>query len=328
MGDNSLPTFFHVQQAANLLKGVVYRTPIVGSSHLDEGCGGRVFAKCENLQRTGSFKFRGAYYALSRKEAGRHFKAVVALSSGNHAQGIALAGRLLGYPVCIVMPEPVNPFKRARVEECGANVTIVRTRAEGEGCVQELVEAHQGLFIHPFNDPDVIAGQGTATLEMVQEETQIDVVLAPLGGGGLLSGACLAAHGLNPHIRVYGCEPARALDALLSLREGRILMPHPVDTMAEGLRTSLGDITLSILQDHLQDVFVVEEEEIIPAMKMAFEQMKMVIEPSSAVALAPILRGEPALRGKRVGVVLSGGNISMSDVCSMMGEGCERSSQG
>ncbi len=319
MGDNSLPTFFHVQQAANLLNGVVYPTPVLGSSYLDEQCGGCVFAKCENLQRTGAFKFRGAYYAVSRKEAVTPFKAVVTLSSGNHAQGIALASRLLGYPAYIVMPDPVNPFKRAKVEEFGVNVRIVRTRAEGEELAQELVHAHQGVFIHPFNDCDVIAGQGTAILEFLQEVPQLDVVLAPLGGGGLLSGACLAAHGLNPLIRVYGCEPARALDALLSLREGRILMPHTVDTMAEGLRTSLGNLTLSILQDHLQDVFVVEEEEIIPAMKMAFEQMKMVIEPSSAVALAPILRGEPALCGKRVGVVLSGGNISMSDVCSMMG---------
>ena len=279
-----------------------------------------MLAKCENLQRTGAFKFRGAYYALSRKEAVAPFKAVVTLSSGNHAQGIALASRLLGYPAYIVMPEPVNPFKRARVEEFGAIVSIVGTRAKGEELAQELVCAHQGVFIHPFNDPDVIAGQGTAILELLQAvPEEIDVVLAPLGGGGLLSGACLAAHGLNPHIQVYGCEPARALDALLSLREGRILMPHPVDTMAEGLRTSLGDVTLSILQDHLQDVFVVEEEEIIPAMRIAFERMKMVIEPSSAVALAPILRGEPALRGKRVGVVLSGGNISLADVCSMMG---------
>ncbi|MDH4193212.1 MAG: threonine/serine dehydratase [Nitrospirota bacterium] len=318
MGD-FLPTFSHVQQAATVLNGVVSRTPVLDSSYLDEQCGGGVLVKCENLQRTGAFKFRGAYYALSRKEAVAPFKAVVTLSSGNHAQGIALAGRLLGYPAYIVMPEPVNPFKRERVEEFGASVRIVRTRAEGEVLAQELVHVHQGVFIHPFNDPDVIAGQGTAILELLQAEPEIDVVLAPLGGGGLLSGACLAAHGLNPHIQVYGCEPARALDALLSLREGRILLPHPVDTMAEGLRTSLGEVTLSILQDHLQDVFVVEEEEIIPAMRIAFERMKMVIEPSSAVALAPILRGEPALRGKRVGVVLSGGNISMSDVCSMMG---------
>jgi len=318
MGD-FLPTFSHVQQAATVLNGVVSHTPVLDSSYLDEQCGGSVLAKCENLQRTGAFKFRGAYYAISRKEAVAPFKAVVTLSSGNHAQGIALAGRLLGYPAFIVMPEPVNPFKRGRVEEFGASVRIVGTRAEGEALAQELVHAHQGIFIHPFNDPDVIAGQGTAILELLQAEPEIDVLLAPLGGGGLLSGACLAAHGLNPHIQVYGCEPARALDALLSLREGRILMPHPVDTMAEGLRTSLGDVTLSILQDHLHDVFVVEEEEIIPAMRIAFERMKMVIEPSSAVALAPILRGEPVLRGKRVGVVLSGGNISMSDVCSMMG---------
>lgn len=325
MGD-FLPTFFHVQQAAVVLNGVVCRTPVLGAYYLDEQCGGSVLAKCENLQRTGAFKFRGAYYAISRKEAVAPFKSVVTISSGNHAQGLALAGRLLGYPAYIVMPEPVNPFKRVRVEEFGAIVRIVGTRAEGEELAQELVHAHQGVFIHPFNDPDVIAGQGTAILELLEGEPQLDVVLAPLGGGGLLSGACLAAHGLNPRIQVYGCEPARALDALLSLREGRILMPHPVDTMAEGLRTSLGDVTLSILQDHLQDVFVVEEEEIIPAMRIAFERMKMVIEPSSAVALAPILRGEPALSGKRVGVVLSGGNISMSDACSMM-EGCERSTQ-
>lgn len=261
MGD-ILPTFSHVQQAATVLNGVALHTPVLGSAYLDEQCGGSVLAKCENLQRTGAFKFRGAYHAISRKEALIPFKAVVTVSSGNHAQGLALASRLLGYPGYIVMPEPVNPFKRARVEEFGGMVRTVATRAEGEELAQELVRVHQGVFIHPFNDPDVIAGQGTAILELLQAEPQLDVVLAPLGGGGLLSGACLAAHGLNPHIQVYGCEPARALDALLSLREGRILIPHPVDTMADGLRTSLGDVTISILQDHLQDVFVVEEEEI------------------------------------------------------------------
>jgi len=317
---SSLPTFSHVQQASKILEGVAYHTPVLRSSFLDDRCGGTVFLKCENFQRTGAFKFRGAYHALACKESFAPFHQVVTVSSGNHAQGLALASQLLGYPAHIVMPEPVNAFKRTRVEEWGATVTVAPTRQKGQELAQELVWRQRGLFIHPFNDADVIAGQGTATWELLQTEPALDAILAPVGGGGLLSGACLAAHGVNPASKVYGCEPARALDARLSLQQGYVVKPDPADTIAEGLRTSLGELTFGILRDHVEEIFVVEEEEILATMKMAFERLHLVLEPSSAVALAPILRGESVLTNKRVGVILSGGNIGLSDFFSLTGK--------
>ncbi len=314
-----LPTFLHVQRAAKILDGIVYQTPVLRSSYLDELCGGTVFLKCENLQRTGAFKFRGAYHGLACKESSAPFHQVVTVSSGNHAQGLALASQLLGYSAHIVMPEPVNVFKRMRVEELKGTVTVRSTRQEAQEFAQDLVWRKRGLFIHPFNDADVIAGQGTATLELLQAEPTLDVILAPVGGGGLLSGACLAAHGLHSAIKVYGCEPARAMDACLSLQQGMIVRPDPADTIADGLRTSLGECTFGVLQDHVEEIFVVEEEEIISAMKIAFERLHLVLEPSAAVALVPLLRGEPALVKKRVGALLSGGNISLPDFFSLTG---------
>lgn len=316
---SSLPTFSHVQQAVKILEGVVYWTPVLRSSFLNERCCGTVFLKCEDLQRTGTFKFRGAYHALVRKETTMPFHQVVTVSSGNHAQGLALASQLLGYSAHIVMPEPVNAFKRGCVEELGATVTVRPTRQDAQEFAQDLVWRQRGLFIHPFNDADVIAGQGTATWELLQTESALDVILAPVGGGGLLSGACLAAHGVNSAIKVYGCEPAQALDARLSLQQGYVVQPDPADTMAEGLRTSLGELTFGVLRDHVEEVFVVEEEEILAAMKLAFERLHLVLEPSSAVVLAPILRGESVLANKRVGVILSGGNISLPDFFSLTG---------
>jgi threonine dehydratase len=317
---SSLPTFSHVQQAAKILEGVAYVTPVLRSSFLDERCGGTVFLKCENLQRTGAFKFRGAYHALVRNETTAPFHQVVTVSSGNHAQGLALASQLLGYSAHIVMPEPVNAFKRTRIEELGAIVTVRPTRQDAQKFAQDLVWRQRGLFIHPFNDADVIAGQGTATWELLQAEPALDVILAPVGGGGLLSGACLAAHGVNSGIKVYGCEPRQALDARPSLQQGYVVQPDPADTIAEGLRTSLGECTFGVLRDHVEEFFVVEEEEILQAMKMAFERLHLVLEPSSAIALAPLLRGESVLANKRVGVILSGGNISLPDFFSLTGQ--------
>lgn len=313
---SSLPTFAHVQQAAKILEGIAYRTPVLRSSFLDDRSGGSVFLKCENVQRTGAFKFRGAYHALVRKETTAPFHQVVTVSSGNHAQGLALASQLLGYSAHIVMPEPVNGFKRKRVEEIGAMVTVRATRQEAQEFAQEVVWRQRGLFIHPFNDADVIAGQGSAALELLQTEPALEVILAPVGGGGLLAGACLAAHGISPAIKIYGCEPAHALDASLSLQHGYVVQPASTDTMADGLRTSLGECTFGVLRDHVEDIFVVEEEEIVAAMKMAFERLHLVLEPSGAVAIAPILRGESVLTNKRVGVILSGGNISLPDFFS------------
>ena len=305
----ALPTFHDVERAAARLKGIARETPIQTSRRLDAHSHATVFLKCENFQRVGAFKFRGAYNAVAHRSSA---KPVVALSSGNHAQGIALACLLTGREAHLVMPEPVNPIKRAAVRDYGGIVHVPADPREAESFSQDLVRELQGEWIEAFNDPDVIAGQGTAALELLGHVPDLDVLLGPIGGGGLVSGTCLAAHGLNPGIQVYACEPAGALDALYSVRENRIVPQEHPQTIAEGLRTSVGTLTLPILRDHLAGFFVVEEREILTAMRFIYERMKLVIEPASAVAVAPLLRQEPALQGKRVGVIISGGNVDLS----------------
>ena len=302
-------TFADVQRAATVLTGVVNHTPVHTSRQLDETAKATVFLKCENFQRVGAFKFRGAYNAVAHRQSS---KPVVALSSGNHAQGIALACLLLGKEAHLVMPEPVNPIKRAAVQEYGGIVHIPADPRDAESFSRDLVRELQGEWIEAFNDPDVIAGQGTAALELLAQVEQLDVLLGPIGGGGLLSGTCLAAHGLNPKIQVYACEPAGALDAMYSVKENRIVPQEDPHTIAEGLRTSVGTLTLPILREHLAGFFVVEEQEIVNAMRYVYERMKLVIEPAGAVAVAPLLRQEPALHNKRVGVIISGGNVDLS----------------
>jgi len=310
-------TYSDVLQAQSILKGVVRRTPVLTSHFLNSTSDARIFLKCENFQRVGAFKFRGAYYAVTRLELPDNQVPIIALSSGNHAQGVALSCQLHRLHAILVMPVPLNPFKLAAVQGYGATVHQVATRLEGEQMIHDLMVQTHGRFVHAFNDPHVIAGQGTATLELLESHPDLDVLLAPIGGGGLLSGTCLAAHGVNPAIKVYACEPALALDAIHSIQENRIVSPSRTDTVAEGLRTSLGDLTLAILRKHLEGFFIVEEHEIVHAMQVAFERLKIVIEPSSAVALAPVLRGESALQGKRVGIIVTGGNIDLLQFCEL-----------
>jgi len=305
-----LPTFADVQRAATLLIDVVHNTPIHTSRQLNALSQATVFLKCENFQRVGAFKFRGAYNAVANCQGN---DPVIAVSSGNHAQGIALACQILGREAHLVMPKPVNPLKMAAVKGYGGLVYAPDSREEGEQCGMDLAEKLHGTVIPAFNDHFVIAGQGTAALELVQQVPEMDVLLGPIGGGGLMSGTCLAAHGVNPNLKVYACEPAGALDAIYSVQDNRVEpQPNP-QTIAEGLRTSVGDLTLAVLRDHLAGFFVVEEQEIVEAMRFVYERMKLVIEPSSAVAMALLLRQEPDLVGKRVGVIISGGNVDLTE---------------
>jgi threonine dehydratase len=310
-----------IQQAAEVLQGVAQVTPVVTSHELDERAGASVFLKCENFQRVGAFKFRGAYHAISRLAQTKHDSSVVTVSSGNHAQGVALACRLLGFEAHVVMPQPINAFKRQAVAAHGAAIYVEHDRVQAEERATALVTEKKGAFIHPFNDPHVIAGQGTVALELLTQTGGVDAVLGPVGGGGLLSGVSIGLHGAAPDTKIYACEPAGALDAVYSVRENRIVPMTAPATIADGLRTSLGDLTLPILRDHLEGFFVVDEQEIVEAMRYAFERLKMVIEPSSAVALAPLLRGEPALRGKRVGVILTGGNVDARTLLATVRDG-------
>jgi threonine dehydratase len=304
-----LPTYQDVQRAAALLTGIVYHTPIHSSRQLNNVSKAMVFLKCENFQRVGAFKFRGAYNAVANLKSG---KPVVALSSGNHAQGIALACQLLGKEAHLVMPEPVNPVKRVAVQGYGGIVHTPGDSQSVDSFSQDLARDLGAEWIEAFNDPYVIAGQGTAALELLSQVADLDVIMGPIGGGGLMSGTCLAAHAMNPKVQIYACEPAGALDAMYSVKENRIVPQENPHTIAEGLRTSVGTLTLPILREHLSGFFVVEEEEIVKAMQFIYERMKLVIEPASAVAIAPLLRQEPALKNKRVGVIISGGNVDLS----------------
>jgi len=286
---------------------------VTASRVLDDTSGARVFLKCENLQRVGAFKFRGAYHAVSHWAATSPSRTFATVSSGNHAQGLALACRLLGCQSHVVMPAGSSPIKRQAVQSYGATVHEAADRAEANELLDRLAQSLPAVVVHPFNDPFVIAGQGTIMLELLEQVDDLDAVLAPIGGGGLLSGLCLAAEVLRPTLEIYACEPAGALDAIESVRQNRIVpMPNP-DTIADGLRTSLGDMTLPILHRRLAGFFVVKEEEIPKAMRFAFERLKLGIEPSSAVALAPLLRQETRLIGKRVAVILTGGNVDLSE---------------
>jgi threonine dehydratase len=312
-------TLADIRAAAETIGPVAHVTPVMTSRQLDGRAASTVFLKCENFQRVGAFKFRGAYNAIARLSRDQDRRPVVTLSSGNHAQGVALACRLLGRLAHVVMHGAVNPLKRAAVLEYGATIHDAKDRQEGERMLADLLARVSGVHVHAFNDPLVIAGQGTAMLEFLSSVPDLDIVLAPIGGGGLLSGTCIAGHGMNAGLRVYACEPTGALDALHSVRDNRVVpMPDP-HTIADGLRTSVGDVTLPILRQHLAGFFTVEEHEIVEAMRFACERLKIVIEPSSAVALAPLLRQEAALRGKKVGVILTGGNVDLSAFFNTLG---------
>jgi threonine dehydratase len=279
-----------------------------------------VFLKCENLQRTGAFKFRGAYNALSQILAAGKFSSVATISSGNHGQGLALAASLLGMSAHVVMPRPFARSKRDAILAYGGTVIVAGDRGVAEEKIGAVLEQQQAAYIHPFNDPQVIAGQGTVMLELMEQVAELDVLLAPVGGGGLLSGLCIAGHHLHPNLTILACEPEGAMDVAEAIRTNRVVPMTNPRTIADGLRTSLGTETLPILRTHLEGVLTVTEPEILTAMRFSHERLKLVIEPSSAVALAPFLRQEPALIGKRVGVVITGGNVDLDALGKLFGQ--------
>jgi threonine dehydratase len=301
-----------IRQAAERLAPWVHRTPVLTSRTLDERCGGSVFLKCENFQRVGAFKFRGAMNALLQLDEAGRSAGVVTHSSGNHAQALALAGKLLGVPVTIVMPRTAPAVKRAATEGYGARiVTCEPTLASRESTVADEIERHGLTLIHPFNDWRIIAGQGTAAWELLDQAGPLDLVLCPVGGGGLLSGTALAVKGRSPFTRIVGAEPKAADDACRSLQSGTILPANDPKTIADGLRTSLGPKTFAVIRRHVDDIVTTTEAEIIDALRFVWERLKIVIEPSSAVPVAPVLTGKVPVTGLRVGIILSGGNIDV-----------------
>jgi threonine dehydratase len=309
------PAFEDVLAARDRLAGVANRTPVLTSRTLDSMAGAHVFFKCENFQRVGAFKFRGAFNAVASLDDAAAARGVVAHSSGNHAAAVALAARIRGIAATIVVPRDAARAKVANVERYGGRVVFSEpTVASREAIAARIVEETGGEFIHPSNDARVIAGQGTAALELVHEIRELDAIVTPVSGGGLLGGTALAAHGINPRIRVFGAEPSGADDAMRSLAAGQILKPENPRTICDGLRSHLGASTFPIIREHVEKIITVPDEETARAMRLVWEVLKVLVEPSSAIALAAVLSSPEEFRGRRVGVIFSGGNVDLDQL--------------
>jgi threonine dehydratase/serine racemase len=307
-------TLDDVRAAADRIRPYAHRTPVVTCATLDAIAGRSLFLKCENLQKVGAFKFRGACNAVMKLPPDVAARGVATHSSGNHAQGLALAARLRGIPAHIVMPVTSAAIKRCAVEGYGARVVPCEPNLESRETTAAAVVAETGAtLVPPFDHPDVIAGQGTMALELLEDVSDLDAIVAPIGGGGMISGVTLAATSLKPGIRVIGAEPAGADDAARSKAAGRFIPQTAPRTIADGLLTSLGQLTWPVVRDLVERVVTVEDAEIVAAMRLVWERTKMIVEPSSAVAVAAVLssgfRGLPGIA--RVGVVLSGGNVDL-----------------
>jgi threonine dehydratase len=308
----ALPDLETIRSASRRISPRIHRTSVITSASLDQIAGARLFFKCENLQKTGSFKIRGAtnaVFSLTDEEAKN---GVAAPSSGNHAAALSQAARWRGIPAYIVMPSNSSAAKKRAVESYGGIITECEPNIPSrEAVTAALLERTGAHLVHPYNDVRVIAGQGTATLEFLEEIPDLDVVISPVSGGGLLSGTAIAAKSLRPGIRVIGGEPRNADDASRSLASGSIAPAAQTETMADGLRAVLCPLTFSILRERLDEVSLVTEEEIVQAMLLLWERTKLVVEPSGAVAAAPALFRKISSPGKKIGIILSGGNLDL-----------------
>lgn len=316
------PDWQAILDAHERIRTRIHRTPVLTSRSLNARTDTQLFFKCENLQKTGSFKIRGATNAIFSLSAEEALRGVVTHSSGNHAAAVACAAGWRGVPAWIVMPRNAPAVKCRAVESYGGKITFCEPNVTSRSETAARIQADTGaVMVHPYDDDRIIAGQATAAKELLEDVPDLDAVLAPVSGGGLLSGTCLGAKGLRPDVRVYGCEPERANDAYRSLTTGKLQSLETSDTIADGLRASLAPRTFAILRKKADGILLVSEEEIVATMKLVWERLKTVIEPSSAVALAPVLR-ESALKelgfdhgygegGPRIGVILSGGNVEL-----------------
>jgi threonine dehydratase len=306
------PTLADIRQAAARLKPYAHRTPVLTCTNLNQVVDAEIFCKCENFQKVGAFKFRGACNAVFALSDATAQRGVATHSSGNHAAALALAARLRGIMAHIVMPRNAPEVKKAAVAGYGGRIVFCEpTLAAREAMLASVVQETGATFIAPYNDPQVIAGQGTAALELCEDVVGLDVVLAPVGGGGLVSGTAIAMAGLSPTTRVIATEPAGADDAYRSLQAGTILPSVHPQTIADGLLTSLGELTFAIIQRHVAQIVTVSEEAIISAMRHVWERMKIVIEPSAAVPIGALLEKRLDLSGQRIGIILSGGNVDL-----------------
>jgi threonine dehydratase len=310
----ALPTYDDVVAAAARIAGHAHRTPILTSRTADAELGARLAFKCENLQRMGAFKFRGAFNALSRFDERQRRAGVVAFSSGNHAQAVSLAASLLGMPAVIVMPHDAPAAKVAATKGYGGDVVVYdRYREDREAIGRKLAEERGMTLIPPYDHADIIAGQGTAVKELIEEVGELDALFVPLGGGGLLAGSALAARALSPRCRIHGVEPEAGNDGQQSFRSGRIVTIATPRTIADGAQTlHLGELTFPILRRDVDDVLTATDAELVDAMRFFAERMKIVVEPTGTLGFAAARRMARELKGQRVGVLVSGGNVDLA----------------
>ena len=307
------PTIQDVREAAERIQPYVHRTPVLTCSTLNEMCDAEIFFKCENFQKVGAFKIRGATNAVFSLGEEQASKGVATHSSGNHGAALALASRWRGIKAYVVMPGNAPFVKKDAVARYGAEIIFCKpTVKDREEKLAEVLERTGAALIHPYNDHRVIAGQGTAALELCDEIKKLDVVMAPVGGGGLLSGTAITVNALSPKTHVIAAEPERADDAHRSFHAGKIIPIDNPNTIADGLRTSLGDLTFPIIKKYVQNIMTVSEEGIVAAMRTTWERMKIIVEPSASVPLGVLLTKPPEFSGKRIGVILSGGNLDLS----------------
>ena len=314
-------TFDGVRAAAQRLVGQAHHTPIATSRTLDDLVGAQVFCKCENLQRGGAFKFRGAFNAISQLSGEQRSCGVVSFSSGNHAQAVALVSKLLGVPAVIVMPNDAPAIKLTATRGYGAEVVLYdRVEQKREVIAKQIAEERGLTLVPPFDHPHIIAGQGTVAMELLTDVPDLDVLIVPIGGGGLISGCCIAAHAMRPGIRIIGVEPDTANDTFLSLQKGEIVTTEQSHSIADGLLpTAPGQITFPIMQQHLESVVVVSDEAMADAVRFMLLRMKLLVEPSGVAPIAALMSSEvPNVQGKKIGVVLSGGNVDPAKLAAML----------
>ena len=323
--NRALPRYQDVQEAAERLRNVVHRTPVLTSQTLNGRLDAEVFFKCENLQKVGAFKFRGAYNAIAKLSEDERAAGVVTYSSGNHGQAIARASRELGVTATIIMPLDAPKAKRNAAASYGARIITYDRQTEArEQVAQDLVEKEGLTLIPPFDHPDVIAGQGTAAMELFEDVGGLDALFVPLGGGGLLAGSLLSAHAVAPECLVYGVEPLAGNDGQQSFNKGEIVrIPQPRSIADGALTQALGDITFPIIKLYAHDILAVPDEKLIHAMQFFAERMKMVVEPTGCLGAAAVLRETVPVRGMRVGVILSGGNVDLASYAACLSQGIE-----
>ena len=308
-----IPTWQDIQETHDAIRPYIHRTPVLTCKSIDEMTGAKLFFKCENFQKIGAFKMRGAINAALRLSPEARNKGLATHSSGNHAQAVSLSAKTLGVPAYIVMPEDAPQIKIEATRGYGAHITFCKPNIESRTqTLKEVVAKVGATFIHPFNNYDVIAGQATAAKELTEDTPGLEVLLTPIGGGGLFCGSALVAKYATPQIEIIGAEPQEVDDAYRSFKQGKITTNATINTIADGLRTNLGDKTFDIITRYADDILTVSESSIVAAMRIVWERMKIVIEPSCAVPVAAVLNNPERFRGKKVGIILTGGNVDLA----------------